>query len=149
MAEDAKPSGPDLTRGIALSEIADSGMLAGHVGEDEVVLVRQGQDVFALAAHCTHYHGPLADGIVTGHILRCPWHHARFDIRTGEAVAAPAFDSLGCWAVEQRDGKVFVKAKREQPRPARRAAGTPPQKIVIVGGGAAGFAAAEMLRREQ
>jgi NADPH-dependent 2,4-dienoyl-CoA reductase/sulfur reductase-like enzyme/nitrite reductase/ring-hydroxylating ferredoxin subunit len=149
MTDDAKPSGPDLTQGIALSEIADGGMLAGHVGEDEVLLVRQGQEVFALGAHCTHYHAPLADGLLTGNILRCPWHHARFDIRTGEAVAAPAFDSLGCWNVEQHDGRVFVRQKREQPRSARRAAGQAPQKIVIVGGGAAGFAAAEMLRREQ
>jgi NADPH-dependent 2,4-dienoyl-CoA reductase/sulfur reductase-like enzyme/nitrite reductase/ring-hydroxylating ferredoxin subunit len=149
MTDEAKPSGPDLAQGIALSEIADGGMMAGHVGDEEVLLVRQGQDVFAVGAHCSHYHAPLADGLVQGHILRCPWHHARFDIRTGEAVAAPAFDSLGCWAVEQRDGKVFVRQKREQPRSARRAAGAPPQKVVIVGGGAAGFAAAEMLRREQ
>jgi NADPH-dependent 2,4-dienoyl-CoA reductase/sulfur reductase-like enzyme/nitrite reductase/ring-hydroxylating ferredoxin subunit len=148
MTDDAKPSGPDFTQGIALSEIADGGMMAGHVGEEQVLLVRQGEEIFAVGAHCSHYHAPLADGLVTGHVLRCPWHHARFDIRTGEAVAAPAFDSLGCWAVEQRDGKVFVRQKREQPRPARRA-GAAPQKIVIVGGGAAGFAAAEMLRREQ
>jgi NADPH-dependent 2,4-dienoyl-CoA reductase/sulfur reductase-like enzyme/nitrite reductase/ring-hydroxylating ferredoxin subunit len=150
MAQDAsKPTGPDFAQGIELAEIADGGMLAGHVGEDEVLLVRQGTEVFAVGAHCMHYHAPLADGLVTGNIVRCPWHHACFDFRNGEAVRAPALAPLDCWSVEQRGGKIFVGEKRAQPKPALSRAGGAPERIVIVGGGAAGFAAAEMLRREQ
>ena len=148
MAEDTK-SGPDLTKGVPLSSLADKGSLLGHVGDEAVLLVRQGTDVFAIAAECTHYHGPLADGVVEDGVVRCPWHHACFDIRTGEALHAPALSALACWAVEQRDGTVFVRAKIAQPKPRPR--GKPsaaPSKIVIVGGGAAGFAAAEMLRRQ-
>jgi NAD(P)H-nitrite reductase large subunit/nitrite reductase/ring-hydroxylating ferredoxin subunit len=126
-------------------------MLIGHVGEEQVLLVRQGMEVFAVGAHCTHYHAPLADGIVVDNMLRCPWHHACFDFRTGEAVRAPAFSPLDCWSVERRDGKIFVEEKRPRPAPKahRTPTGTAPERIVIVGGGAAGFAAAEMLRREQ
>jgi NADPH-dependent 2,4-dienoyl-CoA reductase/sulfur reductase-like enzyme/nitrite reductase/ring-hydroxylating ferredoxin subunit len=149
MAEDQTTTGPDLAAGIPLADLADGGMLSGHVGDEQVLLVRRGAEIFAVGAHCTHYHGPLAEGIVTGNIIRCPWHHACFDLRTGEAVRAPAFSPLDCWSVEQRDGKVFVREKREQPRTRARPRGTAPDKIVIVGGGAAGFAAAEMLRREQ
>jgi apoptosis-inducing factor 3 len=152
MADDqAKPSGPDLTKGIALSELADGGMLAGHVGEEEVLLVRIGQEIFATAAHCSHYHGPLADGLVVGDTVRCPWHHACFSLRTGEALHAPALSPIDCWSVEQRDGKVFVTAKRTDVKPASRGkpTGAAPDRIVIVGGGAAGFAAAEMLRRQE
>jgi len=142
--------GPDLAAGIALSELPDGGMLAGHVGEEAVLLVRRGAEVFAVGAHCTHYHGPLADGLVVGDTVRCPWHHACFNLRTGEAVRAPALSPLDCWAVEQRDGKVFVRTKREpESKPARAAQSGAPEKIVILGGGAAGFAAAEMLRRER
>jgi NADPH-dependent 2,4-dienoyl-CoA reductase/sulfur reductase-like enzyme/nitrite reductase/ring-hydroxylating ferredoxin subunit len=144
----AQPSGPDLAQGVALADLSDGGMLAGHVGDEEVVVARVGNEVFAIAAHCSHYHGPLAEGLVVGDTVRCPWHHACFSLRTGEAVRAPALSSIDCWSVEQRDGKVFVKDKRATrpaPRP-RPAAG--PDKVVIVGGGAAGFAAAEMLRRQ-
>jgi NADPH-dependent 2,4-dienoyl-CoA reductase/sulfur reductase-like enzyme/nitrite reductase/ring-hydroxylating ferredoxin subunit len=151
MADDqAKPSGPDLTIGIAFSELDDGGMLAGHVGEEQVLLVRVGKEVFATAAQCSHYHGPLADGLVVGDTVRCPWHHACFSLRTGEALRAPALSPIDCWSVEQRDGKVFVAAKRTDVKPVPRGkpTGTLPEKIVIVGGGAAGFAAAEMLRRQ-
>jgi apoptosis-inducing factor 3 len=151
MAEpDAKPSGPDLTQGVALAELADGALLAGHVGDEQVLLARVGKDVFAVAAHCSHYHGPLAEGLLVGDTVRCPWHHACFSLRTGEALRAPALSPIDCWSVEQRDGKVFVTGKRADVKPAPRGkpAGTPPGRIVIVGGGAAGFAAAEMLRRQ-
>jgi apoptosis-inducing factor 3 len=151
MADDqAKPSGPDLTQGIAFAELADGGMLAGHVGEEQVLLARVGQEVFATAAHCSHYHGPLAEGLVVGDTVRCPWHHACFSLRTGEALHAPALSPIDCWSAEQRDGKVFVTAKRTDVKPAPRGkpASPAPDRIVIVGGGAAGFAAAEMLRRQ-
>jgi NADPH-dependent 2,4-dienoyl-CoA reductase/sulfur reductase-like enzyme/nitrite reductase/ring-hydroxylating ferredoxin subunit len=147
MAQDqVEPAGPDLTQGIAASELTDQ--LVGHVGKDEVLLVRRGTEIFAVDAHCTHYHGPLVDGLVVGNTVRCPWHHACFDLRSGEPLA-PAFNPLSCWTVEQRDGKISVREKRP---PAKRASAVPsaqhPNRIVIVGGGAAGFAAAEMLRRE-
>jgi NADPH-dependent 2,4-dienoyl-CoA reductase/sulfur reductase-like enzyme/nitrite reductase/ring-hydroxylating ferredoxin subunit len=149
MAQDqSKPSGPDLTQGVPDTELPDGAKLVGHVGDEEVLLVRRGADVFAVGAHCTHYHGPLADGLVVGDTVRCPWHHACFDLRTGEAVRAPAIDPVACWSVEQRGGKIFVRERREQPKPRRgKPAAKAPDKIVIVGGGAAGFAAAEMLRR--
>jgi NADPH-dependent 2,4-dienoyl-CoA reductase/sulfur reductase-like enzyme/nitrite reductase/ring-hydroxylating ferredoxin subunit len=142
------PAGPDLTKGVALSEFSGATLL-GHVGEEEVVLIRSGSDIFALDAHCSHYHGPLAEGLVDGEIIRCPWHHACFDVRTGEATHAPAFNALGVWKVELEGGKIFVREKREQPKPRVRGPVDAPGRIVIVGGGAAGFAAAEMLRRQE
>jgi apoptosis-inducing factor 3 len=146
MAQDDKnPSGPDLTKGIASSDLTEGGTLAGRVGNDEVVLVRHGGKVSAIAAHCTHYHGPLAEGLVVGDTIRCPWHHACFDLATGEALAAPAISPLACWRVEERNGKIVVGAKQDQPAP--KQTGSPSERIVIVGGGAAGFACAEMLRR--
>src|SRR5690349_13964112 len=145
MAEEPNaPEGPDLVQGIALAELSDGAKLLGHVGSDAVLLVRQGGEIFAVGAHCTHYHGPLAEGLVVGETVRCPWHHACFDLRTGEAVRAPALAPVECCEVEQRGGKVFVKGKRPEAKAAARVrrAGSAPEKIVIIGGGAAGFAAA-------
>jgi NADPH-dependent 2,4-dienoyl-CoA reductase/sulfur reductase-like enzyme/nitrite reductase/ring-hydroxylating ferredoxin subunit len=145
--EQAPPSGPDLTKGVGIGDFKDDKLL-GHVGDEEVLLVRSGNEIYAVGAHCSHYHGPLAEGLVTGASVRCPWHHACFDLRTGEAERAPALSPIDCWTVEERGGRIFVMQKREQPKPTAMAAkADTPKKIVIVGGGAAGFAAAEMLRR--
>jgi apoptosis-inducing factor 3 len=142
------PSGPDLAHGIPEEQLPDGGKLVGRVGDDEVLLVRRGADIFAIGAHCTHYHGPLVEGLVVGETVRCPWHHACFDLRSGEALRAPALSPLPCWHIERHDGKIFALGKREGSKPRRGSPGPgAPQKIVIVGGGAAGFAAAEMLRR--
>jgi apoptosis-inducing factor 3 len=147
-AEQSKPSGPDLAPGIARDEIPDGGMLAGHVGEEAVLLARRGNEVFAIGATCSHYGGPLADGLMVDDTVRCPWHHARFSLRSGEAIGAPAFNPLPCWRVEQRDGRVVVRGKIEPAAGPARSTGEKSERVVIVGGGAAGFAAAEMLRRE-
>ncbi len=144
--EQSLPSGPDLNQGVELGEFAD-GKLVGHVGDQEVLLIQSGTEIFAIAAQCSHYHGPLKEGLVVGDSIRCPWHHACFDLRSGEA-RAPAISSLDCWRVEQRNGQVFVHEKRQQAKPRAKGPVDAPDKIVIVGGGAAGFAAAEMLRRQ-
>jgi NADPH-dependent 2,4-dienoyl-CoA reductase/sulfur reductase-like enzyme/nitrite reductase/ring-hydroxylating ferredoxin subunit len=148
MAEEkAQPSGPDLASGIGLS-LFTSETLLGHVGDQDVLLVRSGPEIFAIDAHCSHYHGPLAEGLVVGKSIRCPWHHACFDLRTGEATRAPALSPLAVWQVDHEGDRIFVRRKREQPKSRGRGSVDAPDKIVIVGGGAAGFAAAEMLRRQ-
>jgi NADPH-dependent 2,4-dienoyl-CoA reductase/sulfur reductase-like enzyme/nitrite reductase/ring-hydroxylating ferredoxin subunit len=145
--QQTSPAGPDLSKGVAPAEFTGTTLL-GHVGDEEVLLARSGAGIFAIDAHCSHYHGPLAEGIVTGEGIRCPWHHACFDLRTGEAVRAPALAPIAVWKVEHRDDRIFVREKQAQPKPNVKGAVDAPGRIVIVGGGAAGFAAAEMLRRQ-
>jgi apoptosis-inducing factor 3 len=150
MSDAPSTTGPDLATGIVASELAEGQLLVGHVGEENVLLARRGGEIFAISATCSHYGGPLGDGILTDDAVRCPWHHACFSIRTGEALHAPALSPLACWSIDQRDGKIFVRDKKaEAPKKSRGAAASAtPGKVVIVGGGAAGFAAAERLRRE-
>jgi apoptosis-inducing factor 3 len=145
--EQAPPAGPDLAQGVALSDFTGETLL-GHVGDQDVLLVRSGPEIFAIDAHCSHYHGPLAEGLVVGESIRCPWHHACFDLRTGQATRAPALIPLAVWQVEHEGNRIFVRQKREQPKPRGKGPVDAPGKIVIVGGGAAGFAAADMLRRQ-
>jgi apoptosis-inducing factor 3 len=140
--------GPDLSLGIAVSGIPANGLLRGHVGDDGVLLARVGSDYFAIGASCTHYGGPLAAGVLDGHTVRCPWHHACFSLRNGEALRAPAFDPLGSWTVEQRGERIFVTGNARALPTRKPLSGKVPSRIVIVGGGAAGFAAAEQLRRD-
>ncbi|MBR0788103.1 FAD-dependent oxidoreductase [Bradyrhizobium manausense] len=148
MTEDKKPSGPDLTKGVALTAFKD-GKLLGHVGEEDVLLVQAGSEIFAIEPLCSHYHGPLAEGLVVGDTIRCPWHHACFALRTGEATRPPALNALAVWDVACDRDRIVVARKREAPEPSMAHRNAPtPEKFVIVGGGAAGFAAAETLRRE-
>src|SRR5437660_958615 len=149
-SEQSKPKGPDLAHGIAIDAIGDAGIVGGHVGDDAVLLARHGDEFFAIGSTCSHYGGPLAEGLIVGDTVRWPWHDACFMLRTGEAVRAPAFIPMPCWRVEKRNGKVFVREKIEPPaqRKSGQAPSAKPARVVVVGGGAAGFAAAEMLRRE-
>jgi nitrite reductase/ring-hydroxylating ferredoxin subunit len=96
MAHADDTSGPDLTQGVSIRDLSDRGTLVGHVGDDHVLVARVGDELFAIGAHCTHYHGPLGDGLIVGDTVRCPWHHACFSLRSGEALRAPALDAVDC-----------------------------------------------------
>jgi NADPH-dependent 2,4-dienoyl-CoA reductase/sulfur reductase-like enzyme/nitrite reductase/ring-hydroxylating ferredoxin subunit len=147
--QEKKLDGPDFAQGVPFGNLAEGSMIVGHVAGEAVVLARTGGALFAIGAECTHYHGPLAEGMLAADTVRCPWHHACFSLRTGEALRAPALNPVARWRVEQQDGKIYVREKLE---PAERGAQAAPRagpgSIVILGGGAAGNAAAEMLRRE-
>jgi NADPH-dependent 2,4-dienoyl-CoA reductase/sulfur reductase-like enzyme/nitrite reductase/ring-hydroxylating ferredoxin subunit len=148
MSESSELKGPDFVHGIAAAELQDGEMLLGHAAGEAVLLAKRGGEILAVSATCTHYGGPLAEGLIDGDTVRCPWHHACFDLRTGEAVSAPALKPVACWNVERRGERLFVIGKSKPRVGSVRATPSGVSSIVIVGGGAAGHAAAEMLRRE-
>src|SRR5258708_18480063 len=141
--EQQQLSGPDLAQGISLGELAYGGQLLGHGGGEPVLVVRRGEEIFAIGATCSHYGGPLAEGIVVGETVRCPWHHACFSLRTGEAVKAPALNPVACYQVERQGDRITVAGKVEPPR---RPAPSP-DPVIIIGAGAAGNPAAARARR--
>ena len=161
---DATLSGPDLAAGVKLSDVPDEGVLLGHANGEPVVMARSRGGIFAVGPQCSHYSGPLAEGIVADGTIRCPWHHAVFDLATGEALGPPALRDITCWKVAVSDGVARVAAKEAAPDDFRRAPQTAadrasrrpaagrrdhwPDSVVILGGGAAGHNAAETLRRE-
>jgi NADPH-dependent 2,4-dienoyl-CoA reductase/sulfur reductase-like enzyme/nitrite reductase/ring-hydroxylating ferredoxin subunit len=149
MSEGGAVGGLDLAAGVAPAEVPDGGMVEGHVGDTPVLLARHGEQLYATSARCTHYGAPLVDGLLVDGTVRCPWHHACFDLRTGEALRAPALAPIDCYAVTRRDGRVRVGEKLPAPaRPRLERGQGRPDRIVIVGGGAAGNAAAERLRAD-
>jgi NADPH-dependent 2,4-dienoyl-CoA reductase/sulfur reductase-like enzyme/nitrite reductase/ring-hydroxylating ferredoxin subunit len=146
MGGQQKLTGPDLAEGVALEGLHDGEMLLGHANGEAVLLARRGSEVFAVGATCTHYSGPLAEGLLVGDTVRCPWHHACFDLRTGAALRAPALNAIACYDVVTANGRVRVGARKPEPPPPSLEAKA--GCIVIIGAGAAGHAAAETLRRE-
>lgn len=135
----------DLTNGVLITELRDGEMIAGKLGEDEILLAREGDEVHAVGATCTHYGGPLVEGAFVNGTVRCPWHHACFDLRTGAVLRAPALAALTRWHVERRGDRYFVTGRidPETPSPSNG-----PANVVIVGMGAAGVNVADTLRRE-
>lgn len=124
----------DFSAGVSVADVSTEHPLFGRRGDDALMLIRHSNgDVVAFSATCTHYSGPLAEGAVTEGVVRCPWHHACFSLRTGEALAAPALLPLQRYSVRIADGHAHVGGKHS---------------VVIIGAGAAGSAAAEMLRHE-
>jgi apoptosis-inducing factor 3 len=143
---------PNFAEGVPIDDLPDGGILSGRVGEEEAILIRQGEAFFCVGAKCSHYGGPLARGLVAAGQVRCPLHHACFDLRTGASLRAPAFDPIRCWRVERQGDRLFVREAIAQ-QPARGAAGVragsrDPSSVVIIGGGAAGLSAAVTLRGE-
>ncbi len=145
MGGETQLTGPDLTKGVDADDVRDGGILLGHAHGEPVLLARRGADDFAVGAKCTHYGGPLGEGLVTGDEVRCPWHHACFSLRTGAPVRAPALEPIPCFDVTTRDGKLVVLGKRGPLT--TKLPGGGPASVVIVGAGAAGNACAETLRR--
>jgi apoptosis-inducing factor 3 len=145
--QDDRP--PDLTRGIRLNELTNGKPLKGCVGKDKVLLWRDNRDVYAFGAECPHLGGPLDEGLIQDGAIRCPWHHACFDLRTGAVITAPAFDSLTRYRVQIDDGLVFVgkPVASTQASHSTKPGDDKRGPMVIIGGGAAGFAAAHALRK--
>lgn len=151
MAEhDNAPTGPDLAKGIPASELAEGRMVAGHVGDEPVLLAHCNGRFHAIGAQCSHYGAPLADGIIVDGMVRCPWHHAAFDLATGRRLRPPALPDLPCWNVEVRDGIAVVTTRGETPEvvTSAREGASAPSSVIVLGGGAAGAVAVGTLRRE-
>src|SRR6266480_6686947 len=141
MADTKDTPKPDFRSGFSLQNLTEDGMVAGSTDGDDVVLVRRGDELFAIGAHCTHYHGPLADGLVVDDTVRCPWHHACFSLRSGEPLRAPALDPIACWKVERQGETVSVREKLPGPTPSSFAAAPyTPASVVVIGGGGARLA---------
>ena len=147
-ASEGTLTGPDLASGVPFEQLREGEPLLGHVDGEAAILVRIGDEARALGATCSHYGGPLAEGLVVDGTVRCPWHHACFSLRTGEVLGAPAMNALPCYEVRREGSLVRVLGKRTAKIEFRTAVTGRPSSVVIVGAGAAGTCAAEALRRE-
>lgn len=146
MSTGAAPEGRDFSLGIPLVEVPENGTVSGRAGEEAVLLSRFDGELFAVSGTCTHYGAMLATGLFDGDAVRCPLHHACFNLRTGRALRAPALDPLDLWQVEVEQNQAFVRRKREAQFAAKPRRDNGVDKVVIVGGGAAGLACANELR---
>ena len=130
----------------SLSDLLPGGMQQVTVAGVEILLARVGDTVWATSAKCTHYGGPLAEGVLNSNRVVCPWHHAVFDVATGQQLEPPGCGNLQTFPVRVEDGKVWVRM--DAPLPATSAAkpAYDDRLMVVVGAGAAGSSGAVALR---
>ena len=101
-----------------LSDIEAHFPLAVTLGDGtRLCLVRDGEQAYAVLDRCPHRDFALSSGdVVAPCILECPWHGARFDVRTGSVVQGPATDALERFAVRVVDGEVWIGAQAPDSR---------------------------------
>lgn len=79
-----------------------------------VVIFRVEDQLYAVEDRCSHDDGPLGDGVLDGCVIACPRHGARFDLRTGKALSAPAFLPISSYALKVEEEIVWIASKPTQ-----------------------------------
>ncbi len=133
-------------------ELSPDQPLEVEVNGTRVLVVRAGGGIHAVGAECPHAGGNLADGNARNGHIRCPWHHAEFDLTTGQLEEPPSLNAIPHFDVRVEDGTIYVDVpdeveKEQEPRMCAQNISEDDRLFVIVGGGAAAAAAAETLRQ--
>ncbi|HEU5349763.1 MAG TPA: non-heme iron oxygenase ferredoxin subunit [Ktedonobacterales bacterium] len=97
-----------------LEDIAPGELLRVEVGAHLVCLANVDGVIYAVDDDCTHTSGPLDEGELDGHVLTCPIHLARFDVRNGAVLRGPAREPLCAYRVRVEDGRIFIADPDEQ-----------------------------------
>lgn len=105
------PSG--YTDVMASSDLPEGKPVLVEVGRVPAIVVRRGEDIFAVDAWCPHAGGPLADGTFEGDVVECPWHQSRFCLRDGRALQGPATTPLRTFIAKEEQGRVLLKPDYE------------------------------------
>jgi nitrite reductase/ring-hydroxylating ferredoxin subunit len=91
-----------------LSDLRDGKLHAVEVDGEPVCLIKLEDGIFAFTDNCTHISGPINEGQFDGCAVTCPWHGARFDVRTGKVLRGPARQDLYTYQVKVENDSVYV-----------------------------------------
>ncbi|XP_066501400.1 apoptosis-inducing factor 3 [Hoplias malabaricus] len=152
---DAQEDEEEATAAVCLeSDLKDGEIMEVDVGDHNVLLVKCDGEYTAIGNQCTHYGAPLNTGVLSGHRVRCPWHGACFNVKTGDMEEYPAMDGLPCHKVQIQDRKVYVTVNKKalgQAKRVKKMGGRDLKvnhTVILLGGGCASVICAEILRQE-
>ncbi len=136
-----------------VSDLKDGEMKEVEIEGLKILLTRLEGRFFAVGGECSHYGGPLAEGVLSGEEVTCPWHQARFQVKTGDLVNPPALDPLAPFETRVKGDQVIVVVPEQSvgtrtPPLAKHNSQADGRTFIILGAGAAGNAAAQKLRQE-
>ena len=101
---------------VPIATVGEGAMAACEVDGVRVLVCQVDGAYYALHNQCSHAHQALDGGTLKGHMLRCPLHGGRFDVRTGACLGPPASLPVATFPVEVERGKVHVDVSGLQPR---------------------------------
>ncbi len=109
---DAFQSGPDeFVPVLPMAELPDNKPMRVNANGRPVLLVRRGEEVYAIGAVCSHYGAPLEEGQLTDGAIQCPWHGSRFCLADGRVQAGPATAPVPAYAVRISNNQIEVKER--------------------------------------
>jgi nitrite reductase/ring-hydroxylating ferredoxin subunit len=94
---------------IAAADLPERQAQSAEIEGQAALLYREGNQVSAVSAVCSHQAGPLQEGTFAGNTVQCPWHDSVFDLRDGQVIHGPATYPLPCFEARVRDGQVEVR----------------------------------------
>ena len=135
------------------SDLREGEMKEVSIGDTRILLACVADKFHAVSATCPHYGGPLAEGVLCGTRIVCPWHHAAFNIVNGDLEEPPALDALVSYGLRVEGERILVTVPddvedRRTPAMVNHDPLADSRQFVIIGAGAAGYAAAQTLREE-
>ena len=91
-----------------VGEIAPGGVKVLRIGDQEIAVFNVACAYHAMDDVCTHDGGPLAEGLIEDHVIECPRHGAKFDIRTGAVLGMPATTPVTTYSVRVEGDEIQV-----------------------------------------
>jgi nitrite reductase/ring-hydroxylating ferredoxin subunit/uncharacterized membrane protein len=102
----------EFSRVLAEAELPESTPTRAQHNGVPILLVKRGQQIFAIAETCSHLGGPLSEGKLDGDTIQCPWHGSQFSLADGRVVNGPAVHPQPCLEARVRDGNIEVRSSR-------------------------------------
>ena len=102
----------DFERVASVNDIPSGGRMSVLVDDLPSLLIRIGEEFFAVEDVCSHDGQPLTTGTLEDCSISCPRHGARFDLRTGRPLCMPAIEPITTFEVQIRDGAVYARPRR-------------------------------------
>lgn len=100
---------PQWIDAAAFDDIEDEDVMRFDHGERTFAIYRVENQVYASDGLCTHEHVHLSDGFVMGHVIECPKHNGRFDVRDGKPLCAPVCEKLATYPAKVEGGRIYIE----------------------------------------
>lgn len=99
----------EFVKVLTTKDIGNGEMKAMNFGNETVCIINLGGGFYAINNICTHEGGPLNEGTLDNFEIECPWHGAKFDIRTGEVKAPPAERPVSIYQVKIQGDEILIR----------------------------------------